>query len=106
MAASRPSPGTPRRVATTASRMGDNRRVPATPSLPDVTTRPAAEPDAVCAAAVPTALAAAQEVADPGAVGEHLAAVADGMRTVTHLFACTAKGYRGWRWAVTVARAP
>jgi Protein of unknown function (DUF3027) len=93
-------------VAPPACRMGDNRRVPATPSLKDATTRPAAEPDAVCAAAVPTALAAAQEIADPGTVGEHLGAVAEGMRTVTHYFASTSKGYRGWRWAVTVARAP
>jgi Protein of unknown function (DUF3027) len=31
---------------------------------------------------------------------------AEGARTVTHTFECTAKGYRGWRWAVTVARAP
>jgi hypothetical protein len=31
---------------------------------------------------------------------------AEGERLVTHSFATLAKGYRGWRWAVTVARAP
>jgi len=86
--------------------MGENRRVPATPRTPDVTTRTAPEPDGVCAAAVGLAEAAARELADPGAVGEHLGATGEGVRTVTHHFACTARGYRGWRWAVTVARAP
>ncbi|HEY6796704.1 MAG TPA: DUF3027 domain-containing protein [Kineosporiaceae bacterium] len=71
-----------------------------------MTTRSAQEPDPVCAAAVPTAEAAAREVADPAAVGEHLGVSAEGPRTVTHFFACTTKGYRGWRWAVTLARAP
>jgi hypothetical protein len=31
---------------------------------------------------------------------------AEGERLVTHSFASLARGYRGWRWAVTVARAP
>ncbi|MFL6170676.1 MAG: DUF3027 domain-containing protein, partial [Ornithinibacter sp.] len=31
---------------------------------------------------------------------------AEGDRVLTHLFDCTSLGYRGWRWAVTVARAP
>jgi hypothetical protein len=39
-------------------------------------------------------------------VGEHLEATAEGERLVTHFFACDLPGYRGWRWAVTVARAP
>jgi hypothetical protein len=30
----------------------------------------------------------------------------DGDRVVTHLFACREDAYLGWRWAVTVARAP
>jgi hypothetical protein len=46
------------------------------------------------------------EDAEPGTVGEHLGVTADGERLVTHSFASLAKGYRGWRWAVTVARAP
>jgi Protein of unknown function (DUF3027) len=38
-------------------------------------------------------------------VGEHLGAVAEADRVVTHLFACLSRSYVGWRWAVTVARA-
>ena len=47
-------------------------------------------------------------VEDVGAadVGDHLGARAEGERVVTHLFACTRPGYVGWRWSVTVARAP
>ena len=63
-------------------------------------------PDAVCSAAVQLALAAAIEVAEPGAVGTHLGLMADAERVVTHYFGCTARGYRGWRWSVTLARAP
>src|SRR3954454_16828248 len=66
----------------------------------------APEPDAACAAAVDLARAAAEEDAEPGTVGEHLGVTAEGDRLVTHAFATLAKGYRGWRWAVTVARAP
>ncbi|MFG2892052.1 DUF3027 domain-containing protein [Streptomyces sp. NPDC048248] len=62
-------------------------------------------PDRLCAEAVDLARAAAEEAALPGMVGEHIDAVADGDRVVTHLFACKEPGYRGWRWAVTVARA-
>ncbi|MFF4606853.1 DUF3027 domain-containing protein [Streptomyces sp. NPDC001339] len=62
-------------------------------------------PDRLCAEAVELARAAAVDVALPGVVGEHLGAVADGDRVVTHLFAADEPGYRGWRWAVTVARA-
>ena len=56
--------------------------------------------DQVCAAAVDTAREA---VTEDGA-GEHLNVVAEADRVVTHFFACTLAGYRGWRWAVTVAR--
>ncbi len=38
-------------------------------------------------------------------VGEHLGHRAEDERVVTHFFACSRIGYRGWRWAVTVARA-
>lgn len=41
---------------------------------------------------------------DPG--GDYLGAVAEDDRVVTHLFAATQPGYSGWRWAVTLARAP
>jgi hypothetical protein len=88
--------------------MGENPCVPSTrtPNQQDDPTRRAVEePDAVCAAAVDLARAAAEDIAEAGAVGEHLSAVADGERTVTHSFQSLAKGYRGWHWAVTVARA-
>ncbi|MFH9425814.1 DUF3027 domain-containing protein [Streptomyces sp. NPDC017529] len=62
-------------------------------------------PDRLCAEAVDLARTAAEEAALPGTVGEHVDAVADGDRVVTHLFECKEPGYRGWRWAVTVARA-
>ncbi len=65
--------------------------------------------DAVGAAAVDLAHAAARDVALPGEVGEHLGSAADqggGERVVVHHFACTAPGYRGWVWSVTLARAP
>ncbi|UER55178.1 DUF3027 domain-containing protein [Kineosporiaceae bacterium SCSIO 59966] len=76
------------------------------PAAPRTTTRPRSKaPDAVCAAAVDLARAAAEEIADPGTVGEHLGVTADGDRLVTHRFASTARGYRGWVWSVTVARA-
>ncbi|MEU7147372.1 DUF3027 domain-containing protein [Streptomyces sp. NPDC045470] len=62
-------------------------------------------PDRLCAEAVDLARVAAEEAAAPGTVGEHVDVVADGDRVVTHLFECKEPGYRGWRWAVTVARA-
>ncbi|AKZ56422.1 hypothetical protein SAM23877_3375 [Streptomyces ambofaciens ATCC 23877] len=62
-------------------------------------------PDRLCAEAVDLARAAAEEAAAPGVVGEHEGAVSEGDRVVTHFFACKELGYRGWRWAVTVARA-
>ncbi|WP_432054710.1 DUF3027 domain-containing protein [Streptomyces sp. bgisy022] len=62
-------------------------------------------PDRLCAEAVDLARAAAEEAAAPGVVGEHEGLVSEGDRVVTHFFGCTELGYRGWRWAVTVARA-
>jgi Protein of unknown function (DUF3027) len=96
--------------------MSHNRPVPAT-SLDDIGTTPATrprgsrtarvgEPDAVLAAAVDLARAAAEEDAAPGTVGEHVGVTAEGERLLTHSFVSRAAGYRGWRWAVTVARAP
>ncbi len=65
-----------------------------------------AEPDAICAQAVPLARSAAEELAGPDEVGDHLGLLAEGERLVTHYFASRAKGYRGWRWAISVARPP
>ncbi|WP_328905122.1 DUF3027 domain-containing protein [Streptomyces sp. NBC_00234] len=62
-------------------------------------------PDRLCAEAVDLARAAAEEAAAPGVVGEHVSLIAEGDRVVTHFFECKEPGYRGWRWAVTVARA-
>ena len=62
--------------------------------------------DAVLAACVDLAREAAQDIAEAGTVGEHLGVVMDAERLATHYFACTATAYPGWRWAITVARAP
>ncbi|MFI2226419.1 DUF3027 domain-containing protein [Streptomyces fradiae] len=61
--------------------------------------------DRLCAEAVDLAREAAEEAAAPGVVGEYVEAVPEGDRVVTHFFECAEPGYRGWRWAVTVARA-
>ncbi|MFG2723477.1 DUF3027 domain-containing protein [Streptomyces sp. NPDC048416] len=62
-------------------------------------------PDRLCAEAVDLAREAAEEAAAPGVVGEHVGLESEGDRVVTHFFECKELGYRGWRWAVTVARA-
>ncbi len=64
------------------------------------------EPDQACAEAVDLARAAVVDIVGPDDVGEHLDVQADGERLVTHLFACADPAYTGWRWAVTVVRAP
>lgn len=65
------------------------------------------KPDAVLLGAVEVALHAAQETAEHASdVGEHLGATMDADRLVSHSFACTMRGYRGWHWTVTLARAP
>ena len=60
--------------------------------------------DPACVAAVDLARTHAVEVAGP-AVGDYEGVEVDEALVVTHLFATTEKAYRGWRWAVTVARA-
>jgi hypothetical protein len=68
----------------------------------------AKEPDQVCADAVDVARQALAENAGviPETVGDHLAVEATADRVVTHYFDCTDQAYGGWRWAVTVTRAP
>lgn len=62
--------------------------------------------DAVTAAAVDLARAAAVEAGGDDAVGEHLGVIAeDGERVVTHSFASLVPGYSDWYWAVTLVRA-
>ncbi|MER5637471.1 DUF3027 domain-containing protein [Kitasatospora sp. NPDC002227] len=62
-------------------------------------------PDRLCAEAVELARQAAVEAVGDDTVGAHLAASAEGERVVTHTFECKDAAYRGWHWAVTVARA-
>lgn len=64
------------------------------------------KPDATLTAAVDAAREALLALVDPTDVGEHLGATPEAERVVTHYFDCRRAGYRGWRWAVTVARAP
>lgn len=66
----------------------------------------AVRPDATLRGAVDLARDAALEVADQGAVGEHLGMTMVEDRLATHVFECTTPAYRGWRWAVSVARVP
>lgn len=61
--------------------------------------------DSVLSAAVDVAHEAATGVAG-ARVGEHLGYHAEGDRIGTHLFESLDPGYRGWQWAVTVARSP
>jgi hypothetical protein len=61
--------------------------------------------DAACVEATDLARAAAEEMAGPGQVGEHVGVSADDERVVTHLFSSEDRAYTGWRWAVTVSRA-
>jgi hypothetical protein len=70
---------------------------------------PAPKVDAACAAAVDVARAALLDGTAADEVGDHLGVAAEaseGARVVTHRFACRHPGYRGWSWAVTVARVP
>ncbi|MEV0892130.1 DUF3027 domain-containing protein [Promicromonospora sp. NPDC050262] len=63
--------------------------------------------DAVLNGAADLARAAAQEVAErPEDVGEHLGTLFEDERVVSHRFAATMRGYRGWHWTVTVTRVP
>ncbi|HWR47099.1 MAG TPA: DUF3027 domain-containing protein [Pseudonocardiaceae bacterium] len=55
--------------------------------------------------AVELARQAAQAEAGDNPVGEHVQAQTEDGGAVTHLFDADLPGYRGWRWAVTVASA-
>ena len=63
-------------------------------------------PDDVLASAVEIARAAVLELAPAAHVGDHVDTVADDEHLVTHTFVCLDRGYRGWRWAATLARTP
>ncbi len=62
--------------------------------------------DPALRAAVDLARDALVGIAEPGTVGEHLEMVMDGERLATHYFSFVGAGYLGWRWAVSIARAP
>ena len=62
--------------------------------------------DAALEAAVDLARAAAIEESDEASVGDHLGMAMEDERLATHLFTCLSPAYRGWQWAVTIARAP
>ena len=74
--------------------------------ISSVTTTVRPKADSATVAAVDAARTALLEDVDAADVGEHLGHVVEGERVVTHFFACERAGYVGWRWAVTVARAP
>ncbi|MEI8082884.1 MAG: DUF3027 domain-containing protein [Actinomycetes bacterium] len=62
--------------------------------------------DQECAAAIELARASLICEVTEANVGDHLEVIAEDDRVATHLFACADRAYVGWRWAVTVARAP
>lgn len=62
--------------------------------------------DPTLLAAADLAREAAESIAEPGTIGDHLGMEMDDERLATHYFACTATAYPGWRWAITVARVP
>ncbi|MBD8868473.1 DUF3027 domain-containing protein [Nocardioides donggukensis] len=64
------------------------------------------KPDATLVRAVDEARDALAAQVGAGDVGDHLGHDVEDERAVSHYFTCARAGYRGWRWAVTVARAP
>ena len=92
--------------------MGHNRYVtsegdPGLATVTSITPAPSdLELDGALADAIELARSAAIDEAGAELVGEHVGVIADAERVATHLFTCLSPGYRGWHWAVTVARAP
>lgn len=62
--------------------------------------------DSTLATALEVARRGAEAIAEADSVGEHLSFSMVADRVGTHYFACTARAYPHWRWAVTVARVP
>lgn len=87
--------------------LGRTRRGAAAKSGQDDSDRTlAGAPDEALMRAVDLARAAAVEEAGADVVGDHLDVVMEEELLATHSFICTSPAYRGWRWAVTLARAP
>src|SRR5690625_4134622 len=62
--------------------------------------------DAALADAVDIARSALADFADEAEIGDHIGVVADDERVVTHRFASKVRGYGGWEFFTTLARAP
>ncbi|XAS76348.1 DUF3027 domain-containing protein [Dermatophilaceae bacterium Sec6.4] len=62
--------------------------------------------DKVLTDAVQVARTAAESISSAADVGEHLGAVMLDERLAMHQFACDRKGYAGWHWSISLARAP
>ncbi|MFL4473668.1 DUF3027 domain-containing protein [Paeniglutamicibacter sp. MACA_103] len=62
--------------------------------------------DTTLAKAVDHARKALLEITDDASIGEHLEAVNDGERLVTHRFEALLPGYEGWSWFATLTRIP
>ncbi len=97
------SPSATAAVAT-AEAAGRTVRIPPKPTR--APRKRAPKLDEVLTAAVDQARAALEGLAADEQIGQHVGAVADDDRLVTHRFAATLPGYGGWEWFVTVARAP
>lgn len=65
-----------------------------------------AKRDAFLVGCVDLARAAAEEESGAEFVGEHLEVFMEDERVATHVFTCLNPAYVGWRWLVTLARAP
>lgn len=63
-------------------------------------------PDKILAKQVDFARDALADIAKSEEIGEHLRVEAAGERVVTHFFQCLKAGYKGWVWAVSLARVP
>ncbi|MCI6585435.1 MAG: DUF3027 domain-containing protein [Mobiluncus sp.] len=64
------------------------------------------QPDGILAKQVDFAKSALTDMAKAEEIGEHLTVQFAGERVVTHFFECLKPGYKGWVWAVTLARVP
>ena len=62
--------------------------------------------DETLAAAADRARVALLEITDGSMIGDHVDAVSDGDRLVTHRFVTLQPGYEGWTWFATLTRVP
>ncbi len=76
---------------------------PSTPAEPEPGSAPAQARELARSAAVEAAALDLGPAAAEQAVGPHLEALVEDPDTLTHYFAATQGGYRGWRWSVTLS---